>query len=195
MKLNTSLNSYPIFPDWVFEGQLPIDDNIINSVLSEIQLNKEKDHIHYSHFGWISNKHVLLGNNHANLNSLIGNMFINNVAPHFRLNKDLTSRIKIYESWFLGIKPTYNFPHDIHRHRWYHAVVFLKANKKSSNLFFDQHNTKLYSSPPGVQPYEHIIESDQNKIIFFPGHLPWGFTPNNSSNDTIVFCNSFIIQQ
>ena len=195
MKISSSMSSYPVFPDWVFEGELPIDDNIVNSVLSEIQLHKETNNVQNANFGWISNKHVLLGNNTIKLNSLIGNMFVNNVTPHFRLSKELTNRVQICESWFLGIKPTYNFPHDIHRHRWYHSVLFLKANKQSSNLFFDQHGTKLYSSPPGVQPYEHVIKSNQNKIVFFPAHLPWGFTPNHSSSDTIIFCNSFIIKQ
>ena len=195
MKTTPSLTSYPLFPDWIFEGELPIDEDIVNAVLSEIQTSRETPNFQKASFGWITNKNIPLGKNNVKLNSLIGSMFMNNVAPHFRLNKQQCNKIEICESWLLGLNPSHNFPQSVHRHRWYHSVLFLKSQPTGSNLYFDTLGPKLFSSPPGVQPYEHIIPAKTNKVVFFPAHVPWGFTPNMSSSDSIIFCNSFIIKQ
>ena len=42
--------------------------------------------------------------------------------------------------------------------------------------------------------YTHVITPEQFKVVFFPAHIPWGFTPNNSARDTVVYGTSFIIK-
>lgn len=195
MKLDSTLSSYPLFPDWVFEGELQIDNTVTNAVLSEVQVSKTTQYFHNTNFGWITNKNVTLGKNIAKLNSLIGNMFVENAGPHFRIRKQNWTDIEICETWTMGITPTHNYPQSLHRHRWYHSVLFLKAQDKSSNLYFDQYGPKLYSCPPRVQSHEHIVPAKTNKIVFFPAHIPWGFTPNNSDQDCVICCNSFVIKQ
>ena len=70
MKLNSTLSSYPLFPDWVFEGELQIeDDTVANAILSEVQISKSTQHFYNTNFGWITNKNITLGKNIAKLNS------------------------------------------------------------------------------------------------------------------------------
>jgi hypothetical protein len=74
-------------------------------------------------------------------------------------------------------------------------VLFLSAPTGASDLYVDMHSPKLYSTPAGVQQFTHVIEPHRNKIVFIPAHLPWGFTTNTATTDTMVFCNSFIIKK
>ena len=73
MKLTSTLLSYPLFPDWIFEAELQLDETVANTILSEVQVNKNTQHFYNTNFGWITNKNVTLGKNIAKLNSLIGN--------------------------------------------------------------------------------------------------------------------------
>jgi hypothetical protein len=193
MKLTPSLSNYPIFPDWVFEGQLPIDNNIANSVLSDVQAVRGSSNFIETSFGWCTDRNVRLGENILKLNKLIGSIFYETAAAHFRLtqhNKD----IQVCESWLYGIKPTHSIPQIVIPHRWYQAILFLNSSANSSKLYLELNNSKVYATPPGVQNFHHTIEPAQHKIVFIPSYIPWGFSPNNSDTDSLVFCNSFIIK-
>lgn len=193
MKLNSALTSYPIFPEWVFEGQLPIDDSIANAVLADVQAIRGGPNFTETNFGWCTNRNVRLGQNILKLNKLIGSIFYEASTNHFRIrneNKD----IQICESWLYGIKPKHCIPQMIIPHRWYQAILFLNAPNNGSKLYLETHDSKIYATPPGVQDFDHIIEPAQHKIVFIPSHIPWGFTPNHSEIDSLIFCNSFIIK-
>lgn len=194
MKIGTSLSSYPVFPDWVFEGQLEIDNNIIQSIINELKTLRNSNALAETNFGWVTNKSIMPGQNIFKLNKLVHTVFVNNVSSHYRLGPE-NAQIEICETWIAGIKQGHTYPTTLERHRWYQGVLYLQADAASSKLFFDQFNSKLYSTPVGVQPYTHYVEPAQNKIVFFPAHLPWGFTPNNSSPNTIALCCSFIIKK
>lgn len=194
MKINSSLSSYPVFPDWVFEGELPIDENAANSVLADVQQVRGSKEFVETNFGWCTNRNVRLGQNILKLNKLIGAIFYESALSHYRLtpeNRDL----QVCESWLYGIKPSHCIPQMIIPHRWYQAILFLNAPEGGSNLYLEMHNSKLYSTPSGVQSFDHIIEPYRNKIVFIPAHIPWGFTPNRSNVDNLIFCNSFIIKK
>lgn len=195
MKMSSSLLSYPLFPDWIFEGELQIDDTVADAILKEVQASKATQYFHTANFGWITNKNITLGKSIAKLNSLIGNMFVENAASHFRIRKEDWTDIEICETWTMGLRPGHNFPQSVHRHRWYHSVLFLKTAENSCNLYFDQYGPKLYSCPPRVQNNEHFIPAKTNKIVYFPAHIPWGITSNNSDQDAVICCNSFVIKQ
>lgn len=194
MKIGTSLASYPVFPDWIFEGQLELDDGITSKIISDLHSFQKKGAISETTFGWLSTKNIFAGSNVFSLNKLTNALFYDNATSHFRLGPD-NSKIELTESWAMGIKPSYSIPVNIERHRWYQSVLFLQTEKNGSNLFLDQFGSKLYSTPIGVQPYTHYIEAQKNKIVFFPAHIPWGFTPNLSGSNTIVVCSSFIINK
>lgn len=193
MKTSSSLLSYPVFPDWVFEGELQIDNNIANAVLSDVQSVRGSPNFIETSFGWCTDRNIRLGENILKLNKLIGSLFYETAVTHFRLtqqNKD----VQVCESWLYGIKPTHSIPQLVIPHRWYQAVLFLNAPVNGSKLYLEMSNSKIYATPPGVQNFQHKIESKQHKIVFFPSHIPWGFLPNNSDADSLVFCNSFIIK-
>lgn len=194
MKLNSLLSSYPVFPDWIFQGDLQIDENIVNSVLADVQNARGSNGFTETNYGWCTNKNVRLGQNVLKLNKLIGSLFYESAIAHFRLGPE-NSHIQICESWLHGIKPAHCVPQTIIPHRWYQAVLFLNSPAGASKLYLEMHNSKLYSTPAGVQPFNHVIEPQLNKIVFIPAHIPWGFTANESSQDTLVFCNSFIIKK
>lgn len=194
MKFQSSLSSYPVFPDWIFESTLQLDDAIVNSVLADVHNAKSTPAYAETNFGWCTNKSVRLGQNVLKLNKLIGSLFYESAISHFRLGPE-NKHIQICESWFYGIKPEHCVPQMIIPHRWYQAVLFLSAPTGASNLYLEMHNSKLYATPAGVQKFDHVIEPHRNKIVFIPAHLPWGFTPNNAVTDTLIFCNSFIIKK
>ena len=194
MKINSTLSSYPVFPDWVFEGTLHIDENVANAVLADVQNVRGSNNFLETNFGWCTNKNVRLGQNILKLNKLIGSMFYESASSHFRLSRE-NSDVQICESWLYGIKTKHCVPQMIIPHRWYQAVLFLNAPAGCSKLYLEMHNSKLYSTPAGVQSFDHVIEPFQNKIVFIPAHIPWGFTPNKADVDTLVFCNSFIIKK
>lgn len=193
MKLNSSLSSYPVFPNWVFEGELQITETVANSVLADVQSVRGSANFLETNFGWCTNKNVRLGQNILKLNKLIGSMFYETANSHFRLTPG-TKDIQICESWLYGIKPKHCVPQVVIPHRWYQAILFLNAPANGSKLYLETHDLKIYATPPGIQSFDHVIEPAQNKIVFIPSHLPWGFTPNNSNTDSLIFCNSFIIK-
>ena len=61
--MNSTLSSYPLFPDWVFEGELQIDENVANSVLADVQSVRGSNNFLETNFGWCTNKNVRLGQN------------------------------------------------------------------------------------------------------------------------------------
>lgn len=194
MKMSPSLTSYPVFPDWVFEGRLEIDDHMTDSILSDIKSVKNSSNVFTeTNFGWITNKSIIPGKNMLNINRLIHSLFVNNISAHYQLADE--NNIELCDTWALGITKSHIAPVNVERHRWYQSVLYLQADDNSSTLYFDQFGPKLYSTPIGVQPYTHYIKPEKNKIIFFPAHLPWGFTPNASNANTILLCTSFIIKK
>lgn len=194
MKINSSMSSYPVFPDWIFESTLQIDESVANAVLADVQLIRGSRNFSKTNFGWCTNRNVRLSDNILKLNKLIGSMFYETVSSHFRL--ELENRdVQICESWLYGVKPQHCIPQIIVPHRWYQAILFLNNPDNGCKLYLEMHNSKLYSTPEGVQSFEHIVEPFKNKIVFIPAHIPWGFTPNRSNIDNLIFCNSFIIKK
>ena len=193
MKTGTNLHSYPVFPDWVFEGHLELDNTILNGIIRELSDTKKSAGAE-TNFGWVTAKNLNLGPGVHALNKLVMNMFWDNVVPHYRLGEE-NRNVELTEAWSMSLKPGHSVPVNVERHRWYQAVVFLQSPENGANLFLDQFGAKLYATPVGVQPYTHYIESKQNKVVFFPSHIPWGFTPNLGTINTTVLCSSFIIKK
>jgi hypothetical protein len=178
----------------VFAGTLQIDENMVNSVLADVQSARGTASFTETNFGWCTNRNVRLGQNILKLNKLIGSVFYETASSHFRLSQ-ANSDVQICESWLYGIKPSHCIPQMIVPHRWYQAILFLNAPARGAKLYLEMHNSKMYSTPAGVQKFDHIIEPLQNKIVFIPAHIPWGFSPNYANIDSLIFCNSFIIKK
>lgn len=190
MKMQTgTLNSYPVFPNWVFEGNMVLTPEISQQIINGMNGEIPSEDVH---FGTLS-KRGAKTKDLLNLTRLMGRVFADNVLSHFRL-LDRLPQIESVDSQVITINPTRVVPASVQRHRWYQAILFLQSDENSSNLYFDSMDTKLWASPVGVQEYTHVITPEQFKVIFFPAHIPWGFTPNNSARDTVVYGTSFIIK-
>lgn len=184
-----SMSTYPVFPNWVFEGKLELDNEMKAMILQEVH-NMSKVSLH---FGYIT-KIQQVKNHVYTLSQLSSRMFFDNVVTHFRLPKGLQN-LESCENQFVCIDQGHNIPASVNRMRWYQCVVFVEGDDKSSNLYLDMLDSKLYSTPdPDVQEYTHFIGYEPWKIVFFPAHLPWGFTPNLSNRKAMFFTHSYHMQ-
>jgi hypothetical protein len=186
MKQTSGLSSYPVFPNWVFSGTLQISDEIVEKLITE---NHELD---YVDFGSVT-KVGKFTQNTLNLTRLIGTVFFDTMVSHFRLTGSQRN-IESVDAQLYHVSPAKCVPHSISRHRWYRSVLYLDCDSKSSKIHLPMLDNKAYATPPGVQDYDHYIEPEKFKIVFWPAHLPWGLTYNHSRKDTVIFSNSFIIK-
>lgn len=191
--MNSTLSSYPLFPDWVFEGELQITQTVANAVLADVQSVRGTSQFIETSFGWCTDRNVRLSENILKLNKLIGSLFYETATTHFRLTNQQKD-IQVCESWLYGIKPKHSVPQLVIPHRWYQAILFLNSPSNGSKLYLELNNSKVYATPPGVQNFHHTIEPGKHKIVFIPSYIPWGFSPNHSEIDSLLFCNSFIIK-
>lgn len=187
--IGKNLESYPVFPNWVFTGELQLDDAHINDLLNDLNVLKKRE----AHFGFETEPNKLTKTMFS-LSKLLGAVFFDNVSAHFRLPYELKN-IESVDAQFLSIKPGSMVNTHVNRHRWYQGAVFLTPPKNGSKIFMDMIDSKYYSSPPGVQEYKHFIEGAPRKLAFWPAHLPWGFTPNEADSNTVVYTTTFIIKR
>ena len=189
MRTGKSLLATPIFPDWMLSGKIELSDQQVNDILTEVSgLTPIK-----TDYGFCT-PNGTIGPVSLGFTKIFGGTFYDEVVSHFRLEKEYRN-IECVDAQFHSIKPGQCIPPSVTRHRWYRSVAFLQAPVAGSSVVLEQFGGKLYSSPPGVQDYNQIIKGEPNKISFWPAHIPWGFTTNKSSKDTIVFTSSFIIKR
>lgn len=191
----TTLTSYPVFPEWVFEGKLPLAHEITRSIIDDIEIMKTTGNYTDTVFGWTTNKNAKqnkIGSNIVRASQYAGSIFYENAVDHFRF-KHKNRKMEIPDIWLYGIKPNHMIPQNVEKVRWYQCVVFLQTFENGSSLYLDLHNSKLHNTPPNVQETTHYVTPETNKVVFFPAHIPWGFTPNKSMIDTVVLCCNFTL--
>ena len=163
-----SMTTYPVFPNWVFEGKLELDNEAKAMILQQVySMHKVK-----LHFGYVT-KIQEIQSHLLTLSTLCSNMFFNNVVTHFRLPQGLQN-FESCENQLVCVDAGCNVPASVNRLRWYQCVVFVEGDDSTSNLYMDT----LDSNEPW-------------KIVFFPAHIPWGFTPNQSSKKAMFFSHSY----
>lgn len=187
MRTGSSLNTYPVFPDWVFTGKMQLDDQIASTVLSEIKASARTDYGFATPAGKMTQGIY-------NLTRLVGTLFYDIVVPHFQLSGEQRN-IESVDAQVLHIRPGKCVPHSVKRHRWYRSAVFLQCDVGSSDIYLDMMDGKLHCTPPNVQETLHKIVGEQFRVAFWPAHIPWGFTYNHSNTDTVVFTSTFIIKK
>ena len=189
MKLTgPTMSSYPVFPNWVFEGKVELTKEQRTGCLEHAtKLDKVE-----TTFGWAT-KIGNIQDEMFTLSNLTGQMFFNNVVSHFRLSKEFQG-LDSCENQFIMIKPGQCIPPVVNRLRWYNAVVFIEGEDNSHALQLNDFTAKQWQNPSTeIQEYSHIIPFEPNKVIFFPSHIPWGFTSNSSKSNTLIFvCNYFM---
>lgn len=187
MRDSPSLHTYPVFPNWIFTGQLSVQQQDIDSILAQPAELVQT----------VYGSHTLPGRMSQgiyNLTRLVGTVFYDTAVPHFRLDADWRS-IESVDAQILTVKPGKCVPHSVNRHRWYRSAAFLQCGKHSSDIYLEIMDSKLHCTPPGAQESVHHIHSDSLKLVFWPAHIPWGITYNQSSTDTVIFTSTFIIKR
>jgi len=182
----TSLNAFPLFPDWVFTGNLSLEKTMLDSAVAE----SERVAIERTNFGYRSKLNSIgpVGNN---LLKLIGNMFINESGAHFNMNEELQSRINVCAAQYIGIAPEMKTDIQVKQQRWYRAIMKLDGDAISSNLRLSMFNEKRFTTPTGVQPWEHMIELQPGNVVFIPAHVPWDLTVNQSKHNCTFYTLEF----
>lgn len=187
MRMNSSLDSYPVFPNWVFTGQLQLPSDTLNRILTNLPATLSNESV-------VETDKDKSDNDTLNLTKLMGALFYDNVQNHYRLTQE-NQNIESVNSHFLCIKPTYQMPLKITRNRWYMGAVFLDVDKASSNIYLEMMDSKVYATPIGVQEYTHLIKPEPLKVVFWPAHIPWGLTTNNSNKNSVLFVTTFLINK
>lgn len=187
MRIGSTLQSYPVFPDWVFTGEVMLTKD------QSLELIKEAGSIQGNHTDYgFATKAGTLGKSTHGLTNIIGNMFYEETVAHFRLSKEWRN-IECVDTQYHSIKPGQSIQHTVNRHRWYQCAMFM--DNPGSDIFLERFDGKLYSTPPGVQEYKHVIKGKQNTVVFWPAYIPWGFTANKSKQNTLIFTATFIIKR
>lgn len=192
---SSSLTSYPVFPEWVFEGKVQLTSEMTKSIMADVAHCRERGNYADTTFGWVTNKHAKqahIGKNMVRASQFVGGLFFDNAVTHFRL-RNKHRKMEIPDIWMCGIKPNQMIPQSVEKVKWYQSVLFLQTVENGSSLYLDLHSSKLHNTPSNVQEETHFIKPEENKIVFFPAHIPWGFTPNNSMIETVVLCNNFTL--
>jgi len=184
-----SLHNYPVFPDWIFTGELAITDEMLNKVVGEIA-SLEKIQTSY---GYVTAPGKLTKNLY-NMSRLVGQVFFDNALSKFQLPAHLRN-IESVDTCIMNVKTGFGSNTRINRHRWYNGAVFLNSDSASSDIYLDTLDNRLYSIPPGVQEYQHTIKSNKCGMVFWPAHIPWGITENKSKNGSLIYTTTFIIKR
>jgi len=185
--MTTSLDSYPVFPNWVFTGNLQLSPDVLENVLKELPTDLSKHNVAKTVKDKV-NKDTL------NLTKLMGAIFYDNVQNHFRLSAN-NQNIESVDSHFISVRPTYQLPVSVNRNRWYMGATFLDVDKDSSNIYLEMMDSKVYATPIGVQEYSHVFKAEPLKVVYWPAHIPWGLTVNNSNKNTVMFITTFLINK
>lgn len=183
-----TMTPYTVFPEWVFDGKLEIIEEQRRSLIQYASSLPRID----THSGWTT-KFAHMKDQLLTASNLVGNMFFQNVVSYYALPDKLRD-ISVTDSQFTMVKPGATVPAHIVRMRWYTGVLMLDGGKGGSQLYLDPMDKKMYATPsPLIQEFTHFIEYQPLRLVFFPAHIPWGFTPNQSEVNSLFYTFSFHI--
>lgn len=187
--LNSSMaiKRHTVFPNYLFEKQLILPEEVKESLLSERgEISKVGSTIE-TNFGWATNKEYPLGKEHQKLCKLVSHHFISecdNILP------TKTNNVQVCNPYMLSISPGHSYNVNLEPMRWYNALFFLQTTDKGSHLYLNNFSEKLYAQQ-NTQESTFVVKPKTNKVVYFPSHLPWGMSANMSMIDTVVLCLTF----
>ena len=189
MRKSLGWNITPVFPDLVFDGALELDEDIINDIVEEVERLPQIE----TNFGFITSENSTLDKS-KRLIQIVGNVFHQKVFDYFKLNQ-VQIDVTCANSKFISVNPGHVFPVNAERLRWYSACVFLDMEThKGSSLYLEHFGDKRWATPPMVHKPNKVWPPKQNKVVFWPSHIPWGLTPNLSNKRTLVFSCTYHIE-
>ena len=155
-----------LFPNYYFEGQMEIPEDIGHQIRDSIQKSKDSGITTETVYGWFTNKQFPLEGVLPQIANLLGTYFVDNVLSTL----DLKSRdINLLNPYLISTFPTHQYPINVEPQRWYNAGVFLQTTQDNATY----------------------VKPKQYRVVFWPSHIPWGLTPNMSMVETTMLVCSF----
>jgi len=171
-----AIKTYSVFTNYVFEKTLSLPEENIEALDFERQDIFDSGITTETNYGWITNKEYPLGKHHSALCKIISHHFIQDCDKTLPTK---SNEVQVCNPYLLGVLPTYTYDVNIEPMRWYNALMFLQTTNKGSHLILHNMSEKLYASQ-NTQENKVIIKPKKNKVVYWPSHIPWGLSPNNS---------------
>lgn len=184
-----SNTNYIVFPDYVYEGEIPLSPEIITSIKQDIKQAEEQQLVISTDFGWSTTAKTHLGDNLRKLQRLLGTRFIECLKPHVPTVESLG--VQVIEPVIYNILPTLSILPKIETRRWYTGCLWMQTTNVGSHLQIESPAAKLLSTPKAIAPTCLIINPADFKYVFWPSHLSASFTHNKSMTNSIVFWFTF----
>ena len=190
--LNSSMaiKRHNVFPNYLFEKQLVLPDEVKGTLLKEREELSKKGTTIETNFGWATNKEFPLPKSYKNLSKLVSHHFISDCAD---ILPTKTSNVQVCNPYMVSIKPEHSYNINLEFPRWYNALFFVQATDKGSHLYLNNFSEKLYAQQ-NTQEATFVVKPKTNKVVYFPSHIPWGMSANMSMIDTIILCLTFRIK-
>lgn len=190
MLQSASMNVYPVFPNWIFEGEVYLTKDIVESIVHDLnKVPKVKQN-----YGWCTEKNQITPVL-QNLRKLVGNMFYENASAKFNMREKKHLTIESVDAQIFCVAPGHQTQATVSRLRWYQAVTFIKCENNASDISLNLLSDKLHTAPLAFESTTHTLSSQPFKTYFWPAHIPWNFSVNKSTSPTIALVNSFIIKK
>lgn len=184
-----SNTNYIVFPDYVYEGEIPLSPEIISSVKQDIKLAEEQQLVLSTDFGWTTAPKTALGDKLRKLQLLIGSRFIDCVKPQVPTVDTLG--VQVIEPVIYNVHPGKSILPKVETRRWYTGCLWMQTTDASCHLQLESPVTKLLSTPKPIAATHLIVHPKDFKYAFWPSHLSASFTQNNSMADCILLWFTF----
>jgi hypothetical protein len=187
-----SLNALPLFPQWIFQGQLEIVAD--STVEAQIQADVKRLPPDNQPWGYLSDRNVITKDSQK-IRQLVGNAFYTNAMHQFNI-PDGWKNIESVNARMLRVKPGFEFRSlwPI-KYKWYQSITFIDAQSGCSELVLEDHSTRA-AYMPGFQSAskEHRVTVEKYRMTFWPGYIPWSLTTNQGSRPLVAILSEFTIQ-
>ena len=175
-----AIKTYSVFANYVFEKTLSLPEENAESLEFERQDIYESGITTETNYGWITNKEYPLGKHHSALCKIVSHHFIQDCEKTLPTK---SNEVQVCNPYLLGVLPSHTYDVNIEPMRWYNALMFLQTTNKGSHLILHNLSEKLYASQ----------NTQENKVVIWPSHIPWGLSPNNSMIENNFLCLTFRI--
>lgn len=173
--------SYNLFPDVVFEGTMPLTDDIFDRVINQIYTNTtfvEKN------YGRVTDNVVALTGDLRKLQIFTGSVIAQHICKQYPIAKDL--HLEITRPSVVVVKPGHQVSGFVEIKRWYTGLLWLQTDQNGCSVELENQPIKMYTNPYGVQPHKHIISPKVLNYAAWPSHIPASYSCNNSNMDNVM---------
>jgi hypothetical protein len=177
----------PFFtPIWTFE--LAIDFNV--AVETCLDLKKQNESVHFSNRGGYQSSNFNFDHFSTNFPEIVQSM----AGPLTEICDETKANFKFGNYWInVNEKHSYNILHD-HPDSALSAVIYLKTNEKSGNIFFKNPTNQEFFPIDSTNGYfygDYSFIPSPGTMLVFPSYLKHHVEQNLSDEDRISIAINF----